>query len=546
MAQQNLDIIINAQDRTSNAFSSAQSGISGFKNKLESLRPTFQTMAVAGTVAFGAISGVIYKSIEASNEAEKVQAQLGAVLKSTGNIAGVTADQAIKLSDALRKQTTYGDEAILSAENLLLTFTNIKSDVFPDAIKTVLDMSTALGQDLKSSSIQLGKALNDPIQGITALSRVGVSFTQKQKDLIQSLVDSGKTMEAQKIILGELTREFGGSASAEAQTFGGKIKQLKEEIGELAESIGNALKPQLQAIYEKIKPVVENVIAWIERNPELVSKILIASAVLAGFVAVLGAIGLILPAIITGFQIMLGPVGILVAVMALVVTHFSELKGIFDEIWKFLEDTGVIAFFKDVWDQIAQTFNDFLLPAFRDLWTALEPLKPFFEALAKIVGAVLVGAIVLIVKAIQGWIEIFTLLLTAATKIATFFTNVFKVAIDAVTSSIEWLANKIQSLISALSNLWDKAKNFGGKVTSAVSDKLGSLFNVNDAIITPQGRVIQPSKDDYIFATKNPSLLGGGGSTVVNINGGNYLSETAAYELGDQIIKSLQMQMRGS
>ena len=63
----------------------------------------------------------------------------------------------------------------------MLTFTGVGKDVFPQAIQTVLDMSQALGQDLKSSTVQLGKALNSPIDGITALSRVGVSFTDAQK-----------------------------------------------------------------------------------------------------------------------------------------------------------------------------------------------------------------------------------------------------------------------------------------------------------------------------------------------------------------------------
>jgi len=100
------------------------------------------------------------------------------------------------MADSLQRVTTFDDEAITGAQSLLLTFTKIGRDVFPEATRTVLDMSQALGQDLKSSSIQLGKALNDPITGITSLTRVGVTFTAEQKKLIESLVKTGQVAEA--------------------------------------------------------------------------------------------------------------------------------------------------------------------------------------------------------------------------------------------------------------------------------------------------------------------------------------------------------------
>src|SRR5262249_44701468 len=154
-------------------------------------------------------------SVNAAQESAKVQTQLQAVLKSTAGVAGVSAEKALSLSKALEQQTTFGDEAVLSAENLLLTFTNIKDDIFPDATKTVLDMSVALGQDTKSSAIQLGKALQDPVNGILALRRVGVNFNDDQKKVIENLVNTGHSLEAQKLILKELATEFGGSASAQ-------------------------------------------------------------------------------------------------------------------------------------------------------------------------------------------------------------------------------------------------------------------------------------------------------------------------------------------
>jgi hypothetical protein len=111
--------------------------------------------------------------------------------------------------------------------------------IFDQATQIVVDMSTALGQDLKSSSIQVGKALNDPIKGVTALQRVGVSFTKQQKDQIKTLVDSGKTLDAQKLILRELGKEFGGAAEAAATP----MDKLRVKVGNLEETIGTKLIP---------------------------------------------------------------------------------------------------------------------------------------------------------------------------------------------------------------------------------------------------------------------------------------------------------------
>src|SRR3990172_8505174 len=161
-------------------------------------------------------------------------------------VAGVTADMANELANSLMGVTRFGDEAILSGENMLLTFTNIGKDVFHEATEVMLDMSQALGQDIKSSAIQLGKALQDPIQGVTALRRVGVNFTEDQQKMIESMVESGDLMGAQKFILQELQTEFGGSARAAGETFAGQLDILKNSLLNVAEGIGTALLPIAQ------------------------------------------------------------------------------------------------------------------------------------------------------------------------------------------------------------------------------------------------------------------------------------------------------------
>jgi hypothetical protein len=115
-------------------------------------------------------------------EAQNGLSDLNATLEGTKWMAGMTATELTDMADSLSEVTRFSDDAIIGGENLLLTFTNIGKDVFPMATEAMLDMSQKMGQDVKSSAIQLGKALNDPIDGIGALTRIGVSFTDEQKN----------------------------------------------------------------------------------------------------------------------------------------------------------------------------------------------------------------------------------------------------------------------------------------------------------------------------------------------------------------------------
>lgn len=216
-------------------------GAATVKSGLAGLSAEFITNAAVIT----AFSTALNFSIQEAGQAEKVDAQLGAVLASTGGAAGMARDELDQLATSLSRVSTFDDEAIKSSEALLLTFTKVGSEVFPQAEQAILDMATALGTDLQGATLQVGKALNDPIKGITALSRAGVSFSEEQKDLIKTLVESGDTMGAQKIILEELSKEFSGSATAAANTYEGQVKQLQNEVGNLAEVFGSKLIPVL-------------------------------------------------------------------------------------------------------------------------------------------------------------------------------------------------------------------------------------------------------------------------------------------------------------
>src|SRR5262245_22109424 len=157
---------------------------------------TLKTLGLAFSVGLA-----VRKFINETTEAQNAQAQLAARIKATGGAAGRTIDQLNEMAGSLQETTTFGDEAVNSVQALLLTFDKIKGDTFDRATKDVLDMATALGKDATGAATQLGKALQDPVKGLTALSKIGVQFTQAEKDQIKAMVEAGKAAEAQALIL---------------------------------------------------------------------------------------------------------------------------------------------------------------------------------------------------------------------------------------------------------------------------------------------------------------------------------------------------------
>lgn len=183
-----------------------------------------------------AILGGMRAIAKATIEQEQAVAQLDAALKSTGGTVGFTSDQLQQFATDLQKSTTFSDDAILGLETRLLSFKNVSGDVFKEATKAAIDLSVRLGKDLNSSALLVGKALNDPIKGLAALSKAGVQFTADQKGVIQQLAETGHIAEAQGMILDALEVKFGGAAEAARNTFGGALDALHNAFGELLEA----------------------------------------------------------------------------------------------------------------------------------------------------------------------------------------------------------------------------------------------------------------------------------------------------------------------
>jgi uncharacterized protein YjgD (DUF1641 family) len=209
---------------------------------------------VLAVVSVGLISKKIIQNTIAQ---EKAVAQLNAVLKSTGRFTEEASQSLQDYASALQQTTTFSDEAIIGAENLLLTYDQIGGESFPRATKAALDMSVALGQDLKSSTIQIAKALNDPKTQLTFLNRTGIAFTQTQREMIFAMQDAGNMAGAQAIILEELEKRYEGSAEAARNTLGGALKGLSDTFNDLLEGKGGGVKGATAAINDLNKALLD-------------------------------------------------------------------------------------------------------------------------------------------------------------------------------------------------------------------------------------------------------------------------------------------------
>lgn len=309
---------IDQTEKAANSLTRTLSGIGGF----------LRALPIAGLFA-----GMLGEAMEAEHGLKLLQS----TLKSTADVtvkvrdengkwinqARPTEQAILAQADALSKLTRFSDDSIISVSTMLATFTKIGKEAMPLATEAVLDMATIMGGDTQGAAVQLGKALNDPVNGITALTRVGVTFTAQQQQMIRRLVASGDLLGAQKIILGELKTEFGGAARAAGDTFAGKLDILKNSVGNILEQFGNLLLPILNSVADGFLSVLDSVG---ELDP-VFGALIIGAGVL---VLALSPLGALIGAIAAPVAVLTGAV---VGLAAVFNSDFLGIKTAVETVW---------------------------------------------------------------------------------------------------------------------------------------------------------------------------------------------------------------------
>jgi len=205
------------------------------------------------------LTGFAVLGLKGLADAERASAQTRAAIESTGNAANTSVKGIESMAMSLRRLSGVDDEIIQQGANVLLTFTNIENaggkagGVFDQATEAALNMSVALGTDMKSASMLVGKALNDPIRGMTALRRSGVQLTKQQENQVKQMMSVGDVAGAQAVLLKELETQFGGSAEAAGDTFAGQMSRAKLAVEEMAEAVMQHAIPFIERLAVKVE-----------------------------------------------------------------------------------------------------------------------------------------------------------------------------------------------------------------------------------------------------------------------------------------------------
>ena len=407
---------------TSAGAKAGDSAAKGFGTRFKS---GIATVAKAGALGLAAAfaGGVAFAkdAIGEAREAQKVGAVTEQIIKATGGAAKVSAAQVGDLATAISNKTGMDDEAIQSGANLLLTFKNVRNEVgqganvFDRATQAAVDLSAAGFGDVNNASKMLGKALNDPVKGLTALGRAGVQFTDQQKKQIKTLTESGKTLDAQKIILKEVESQVGGTGAASA-TMGEK---LSVSFGNFKEKIGTALLPMLDKVQawlndevipamskfvdefqsgtgaggefrDRLAEVVEKVkdaAKWIAENKDKLAALVVT---VTSAVAIFQAVKLAVNAwkvaqLALNVVLMANPIGLVVAALALLVAGviyaYNE-----SETFRNVVDTalkGIASAWRWLWNTIIAPIIRFILNGFADMTGGIAS---FLRALSNIPG----------------------------------------------------------------------------------------------------------------------------------------------------------------
>ena len=289
----------------SKAMQKAQKSIKKFGSSMKNTGKNLTKTLTLPLLALGAAS------LRNFDIQAKAIAQVEAGLKSTGNLVGKTSKQLQQMAADLQTKTLFGDEEILkNATAQLLTFTNIAGNQFEKTQEIALDLATRLDGDLKSASIMLGKALNDPVANLSALSRAGIQFSKEQKDLVKSLVETNRLADAQTLILKELEKQYGGSAAAAAKAGLGPLQQLGNQLSDISEKIGEILLPIVVKIGNKLK---ELAVVFTNLDSDT-QKMIVTIGLLAGAI---GPLLMLVGTLTIAFAALFSPAGaILIGILA--------------------------------------------------------------------------------------------------------------------------------------------------------------------------------------------------------------------------------------
>jgi phage-related protein len=481
-----------------------------------------KTLSVAVTAPILAAGAA---AIQGAQQQAQAMAQVNAALASMGDGVGRTADQLLKASDAMELNSLFeGDEILSKVTANLLTFGNVAGEQFDRAQQAAVDLATRMGTDLQSATVMIGKALNDPIQGISALRRVGVQLTDSQEQLIRSMVATGDTAGAQGVILAELERQFGGAAKAAADTSPWRRAQVA--IAQAGDAIGAILIP----VVEKIAGFVEGVaLSFNGLSPGMQNFIVIAGGVAAAVGPLLiiagslvSAWGAIVP-MFAGLATILGTAGFTATLGALAAAAapfiaagvaLAAAWALFgDKIGPVLSSLGakfsevlgpkLISLFNTVKAALTQLWNGPFGEAVR---VVIDVLGDFGAAYASVLGEALVRVLSAAVSLVEGAFKQIVGAVTLVVQLLSGdFAGAWETAKGMVKNAVDTFINLLNSLVPGAGTA---LRNMATGIYTRLSEIASSMLQMGRDIIAGLVRGIMAAPEAVWNALKSVVLRG--------------------------------------
>ncbi|MCD6435507.1 MAG: hypothetical protein J7L15_03890, partial [Clostridiales bacterium] len=492
-----LQIVLKAVDNASSEMKKVSKALNGMSNDVKQTSSSFGSMAKAvtvGNLAYGAIVGTVSKLASGLSglikESISLTGQLGqskAVIYKLGENNSWTKKQIDSLVKSIRDENK---DMLTSIE---LTKTAIMTNM---SEKQALEI-VARGRDVAAAS---NKNSNDAIKAMMQavvklrpelLSEYGIemNLVKVYKDASSQLgIKTSELTYAQKThamynaIIGEATRMEGsyteamGSWYKMSNSVKDGIVSLKLILGDM---LDNAIKPMIEYVYKSIKSFR----AWAFTEENEINPQLKATADIIGQI-LLKAFEVLKTTIKTVIDISKSFVDIVKVGIDIV----SEYK-------------GLLTIFRTSWENIALVFRENLLPELQKLWEALQPLMPFLEIFAKIIGVILLGALIAVVKILEVSLIVLIQTLANIIEVANAGIEKFKDIWDATTTSISKVVGWIDKLISSIKRL---------NIVQGAKNAIGNALGFGGA--RAGGGFVSPSKA-YLVGEQGPELF------VPNANG---------------------------
>jgi phage-related protein len=445
----------------------AEGALAGFKKSVLGIGA-----AIGAAFSVVAIGNFAKEAVLAAEGVQQANNRIAQIAKSTalfGAETGAVTDRLVKFAEAQEMRLAVDAEVIKGVQGQLLTFKALGQSaddvggIFDRTTEAAFNMAAAGFGSAEGNAIALGKAMENPTKGLTALRRSGTTFTEEQQELIKSLHASGDLLGAQELILAELESQYGGVAEATANA-STKISLAFDNIKEQA---GAVLLPIFADLVEGLMPVLEII------GTELASAFEALSPVLTNIVG-------LLPELIKSFVPMIPIIGqlvglfleMVVAVLPLFVDLFNQLLPVISELVPIIADAFMVAV-------------EALLPVFMELVKALMPivvaLLPILADLIVSLAPVFVRLINAVMPLIDMLLPLFIDLITFLTPLLLLVADILAVvlvgAVDLFVAAIEWLEPKLAAFGEFFSKLWFGIQTLFVKVINGLISNFENFIN---------------------------------------------------------------------